>query len=51
MTMSEPRLLEVKNLSIQFPTRKGIVHAVNDVSWSVDQGETLAILEIGRAHV
>ena len=44
MTMSEPRLLEVKNLSIQFPTRKGIVHAVNDVSWSVDQGETLAIL-------
>ncbi len=42
--MSEPRLLEVKNLSIQFPTRKGIVHAVNDVSWSVDQGETLAIL-------
>ncbi|GAA2835573.1 peptide/nickel transport system ATP-binding protein [Aminobacter aminovorans] len=42
--MSEPSLLQVKNLSIQFPTRKGVVHAVSDVSWSVDQGETLAIL-------
>ena len=42
--MSEPSLLQVKNLSIQFPTRKGIVHAVNDVSWTVDRGETLAIL-------
>jgi len=42
--MSEPSLLQVKNLSIQFPTRKGVVHAVSDVSWSVGQGETLAIL-------
>jgi len=42
--MSDSPLLSVRNLSIQFPTRKGIVHAVNDVSWTVDKGETLAIL-------
>lgn len=42
--MSENNLLKLKNLSIQFPTRKGVVHAVRDVSWSVGQGETLAIL-------
>lgn len=42
--MSDAHLLEVSNLSIQFPTRRGTVYAVNDVSWSVGQGETLAIL-------
>ena len=42
--MPDTSLLRVQNLSIQFPTRKGIVRAVDDVSWSVGQGETLAIL-------
>ena len=37
-------LLSVKNLSISFPTRQGTVHAVDNVSWSVAAGETLAIL-------
>lgn len=37
-------LLSVRNLSISFPTRQGIVHAVDNVSWSVAAGETLAIL-------
>lgn len=42
--MSEQALLEIRNLSIDFPSRAGTVHAVNDVSWSINPGETLAIL-------
>ncbi|SFR44454.1 ABC transporter ATP-binding protein [Litoreibacter janthinus] len=38
------RLLEVRNLSVDFHTSHGTVHAVRDVSWHLDRGETLAIL-------
>ncbi len=41
--MSAP-LLEVRNLSVDFPGPRGTVHAVRNVSWSVARGETLAIL-------
>lgn len=37
-------LLEVRNLSVDFHTSHGTVHAVRDVSWHLDRGETLAIL-------
>ena len=37
-------LLSVKNLSTEFPAKKGIVRAVEDVSFDVDQGEILAIV-------
>ncbi len=37
-------ILEVSNLSTRFHTRDGIVHAVEDVSFSVDKGETLGIV-------
>ncbi len=37
-------LLEVANLSVWFHTRNGVVKAVDDVSFSVDAGETLAIV-------
>ncbi len=37
-------LLEVKHLKTDFKLRKGIVHAVDDVSFSVDKGEILAIV-------
>jgi len=37
-------LLQVKNLSTEFPVKGGIVPAVDDVSFSVDQGQTLAIV-------
>lgn len=37
-------LLEVKNLVTEFPTRKGVVRAVNDVSFTVDAGETVALV-------
>ncbi len=39
-----PNLLEVKNLQTQFPTRAGIVNAVNDVSFSLKEGELLGLV-------
>jgi oligopeptide transport system ATP-binding protein len=37
-------VLEVDDLHVEFRTRSGVVNAVNGISYSVDQGETLAIL-------
>lgn len=37
-------VLEVKNLSVSFDTKKGEVEAVRDVSFSVKKGEVLAIV-------
>ena len=37
-------LLEVKNLHTFFRTKKGIVKAVNDVSYSLDAGKTIGIV-------
>ena len=37
-------LLEVKNLRTFFKTKKGIVKAVNDVSYSLEPGKTLGIV-------
>ncbi len=41
--MSE-HLLEVRGLSVDFHTSDGTVHAVRDISFYVDRGETLAVL-------
>ncbi len=38
------KLLEVENLSIKFETKKGIAHAVRDVSFEVFEGETLGVV-------
>lgn len=37
-------LLQVENLKTSFHTRNGVVRAVNDVSFTVDKGETLGIV-------
>ena len=37
-------LLEVNELSVEFTTNDGLVRAVNDVSFSMDAGSTLAIV-------
>ena len=54
MTLTQPvprvpesargHLLEVDRLSVEFRTDYGTVNAVNEVSWHLDEGETLAIL-------
>lgn len=36
--------LEVKNLSVSFPTHDGLVKASNDISFTVARGETLAVV-------
>jgi peptide/nickel transport system ATP-binding protein len=43
--MSEkPLLLSVANLSVEFRTRSGVVHALERVSFEVDRGETVALV-------
>ncbi|MEV0776205.1 ABC transporter ATP-binding protein [Streptomyces sp. NPDC050433] len=37
-------LLDVRDLQVEFHTRDGVTKAVNGVSYSVDAGETLAVL-------
>ncbi|MFD0358493.1 ABC transporter ATP-binding protein [Streptomyces sp. NPDC127110] len=37
-------LLEVRDLHVEFVTRDGVAKAVNGVNYSVDEGETLAVL-------
>ena len=37
-------VLQVRDLSVSFPTVRGLVHAVDQVSWHVDAGECLAIV-------
>lgn len=38
------KLLEINNLSTYFFTGEGVVRAVDDVSWDVDEGETLGLV-------
>jgi oligopeptide transport system ATP-binding protein len=42
--MNGPPALEVRNLSVEFRTRKGVVYAVNGLSYRLRRGETLAIV-------
>jgi peptide/nickel transport system ATP-binding protein len=39
-----PPLLEVKNLTVHFPTDDGLVKAVDGVSFSIEQRETLGVV-------
>ena len=38
------QLLEVKNMSVDFTTDQGVVHAVRDVSFNVGEREILGIV-------
>ncbi|MGI5970283.1 MAG: ABC transporter ATP-binding protein, partial [Oscillospiraceae bacterium] len=38
------KLLEIKNLTVEYVTMDGTVHAVSDVSLSLDNGETLGLV-------
>ena len=37
-------LLEIKNLSIEFPTRRGTLLAIDDISFSIEPGEVLGVV-------
>lgn len=37
-------LLEVRNLVTKFYAEEGVVHAVNGISYTLDEGESLAIV-------
>jgi peptide/nickel transport system ATP-binding protein len=41
--MAEP-ILSVRNLKVEFDTREGVVHAVNDVSFDLYPGEALGVV-------
>ena len=41
--MSEP-LLDVRNLSVSFTTHDGVVHAVDDLSFTVERGQSLGVV-------
>ena len=44
-------MLEVHDLVTEFPTRKGVVRAVNGVTFDLEQGEILAVVgESGSAR-
>src|SRR5690606_1941909 len=40
----KPPLLEVRNLQVEFPTRRGLLKAVRDVSFSLQEGEILGVV-------
>nr|UOZ96129.1 Glutathione import ATP-binding protein GsiA [Cupriavidus sp.] len=42
--MSNPALLSVQQLSVQFRTRRGTVDAVRDVSFTLQKGQTIGIV-------
>ncbi len=44
MMMNPPPLLEINNLNVRFHTPEGTLYAVNDVSYHVHVGETVAIV-------
>ena len=42
--MSKDVILDVKNLNVSFHMRSGITHAVNGISYTLHEGETLGIV-------
>mgnify|MGYP005929709897 CR=1 FL=1 len=44
MTGGKDTILEVKNLKKYFDTPKGTLHAVDDVSFTIDRGKTLGVV-------
>src|SRR5512138_1683399 len=43
-TSNNPPLLELKNLRVEFPTRRGTLLAVDDVSFDIAPGEVLGVV-------
>src|SRR5262245_64853390 len=41
---AQSTLFEVEHLRVEIPTAAGVLHAVRDVSFALDQGKTLGIV-------
>ena len=41
--MAKP-FLQIKNLAVDFATRRGVVHAVDDININLNKGEVIAIV-------
>ena len=41
--MSEP-ILRIRNLDVDYPTRVGVLRAVDDVSLTINQGEVVGLV-------
>ncbi len=37
-------LLEVRNLTVEFPTRRGTLRAIDDISFAIERGEVLGVV-------
>jgi len=37
-------LLDVENLTVEFPTRRGVLRAIDDISFSIEAGEVLGVV-------
>ena len=44
MTLDKKSILSVHSLQVEFPTRKGNLVAVNDISFEVNEGEVLGVV-------
>ena len=44
MTSLSKPLLEVENLIVEFPTRRGLLRAIDEVSFAIDPGEVLGVV-------
>jgi peptide/nickel transport system ATP-binding protein len=44
MATADPKLLDVRGLTVRFPTPDGVVQAVTDVSFTLSRGETLGVV-------
>ena len=44
-------ILEIKNLSVEFPTRHGTLKALNDVSFSIAAGEVVGVVRETMRHL
>lgn len=42
--MTSPQLLSVRNLCVQFPTRHGVLQALNEISFEIAAGEVLGVV-------
>ena len=49
--MNTTNILEVKDISKTYHTTEGEIEALNNISFSINEGDFIGLIGIGRAHV